>query len=96
MHAALVLFNYLLTSETESKKPLQSILEQSITAIEQVWQNEAQNDRDVLLTTLLCMCRLLYKNHDLTKWTEDNFKSALKQTLASLSQRASALPAEII
>lgn len=84
MHSALVLFNYLLTSENQNRKPLNDTLQQSITMLEQVWQNEAQNERDVLMTTLLCMCRILYKSHDLTTWVEENFKSAFKGTLANL------------
>ena len=37
MHSALVLFNYLLTTENESKKPLIGQLQEAVTAIERVW-----------------------------------------------------------
>ena len=95
-HAAIVLFNYLLAFESESKKDIQGLLGQSISAInEHVLANESMNDKDTLIAVLLCLCRLLYKNHDLTKWVETAFKDMFKNTLESLTARASALPDEV-
>ena len=94
--AAIVLFNYLLAFEKESKKNVQGLLELAFTAINnQVLMNAAIVDKDTLIAVLLCMCRLLFKNHDLTKWVETSFKETFKVTLLSLAERASALPDEV-
>ena len=94
--AGIVLFNYLLAFESESKKPIQGLLEQAITAInDQVLANPNINDKDTLIAVLLCLCRLLYKNHDLTKWVETSFKETFKTTMAALTERASTLPDEV-
>ena len=81
-HAAIVLFNYLLAFESESKKLIQGLLGQAITAInDQVLANESMNDKDTLIAVLLCLCRLLYKNHDLTKWIETTYRETFKNTI---------------
>lgn len=53
------------------------------------------NDKDCLIAVLLCTCRLLFKNHDLTKWVETQYKETFKTTLASMNERASGLPEEV-
>ena len=81
-HAAIVLFNYLLAFESESKKDILGLLGQAVTSINaQVLAKETMNDKDTLIAVLLCLCRLLYKNHDLTKWVETSFKETFKSTL---------------
>jgi len=95
-HAGIVLFNYLLAFESESKKDIQTLLEQAITAInDQVLMNAEMTDKDTLIAVLLCFCRLLYKNHDLTKWIETTYKETFKATLLALAQRTQALPDEV-
>ena len=72
------------------------MLELAVTAInDQVLMNSQIADKDTLIAVLLCLCRLLYKNHDLTKWVETTFKETFKATLLSLAERASALPDEV-
>lgn len=70
-HAAVVLFNYLLAFETESKKPYNHILEQSIRSIDEVLRKPEITDKDTLVALILCICRVLFKNHDMCVWTED-------------------------
>ena len=67
-----------------------------MTAItDQVLANQNMNDKDCLIAVLLCLCRLLFKNQDLTKWVETEFKAVFKSTFAGLTERASALPDEV-
>ena len=95
-HAGIVLFNYLLAFENESKKDIQGLLEQAVTAInDKVLSNVSMNEKDTLIAVLLCLCRLLYKNHDLTKWVETTFKATFKATLLSLAERSSTLADEV-
>ena len=61
----------------------------------EVLANPNMNDKDCLIAVLLCLCRLLFKNQDLTKWVETEFKATFKGTLAGLTERASALPDEV-
>jgi len=66
IHAALVLFNYLLAFDSTNKKDLQPVLEKSIEAITVFLANESIADAPTLTAVLICVCRLLYKNHGLT------------------------------
>ena len=68
MHAALVLFNYLLAFESTSKRALQPELERAMKSIGEVLSNTQLADKDTIVALLVCECRLLYKNHDLVTW----------------------------
>ena len=63
-YAAIVLFNYLLCFEKDSKKDLQANLEQALKSIDEALSDgsHASTDKDALLSLLLCECRILYKN----------------------------------
>jgi len=79
-HAALVLFNYLLSFEGDSKSKLQQHLEQSLKAIDEALSNPSLTDKDCLLSLLLCECRILYKNQEMVTWVEESFKLFFKET----------------
>ena len=52
-------------------------------------------DKDTLVAVLLCECRLLYKNHELCVFVENEFKGPFKQTMSSLEDRALEMPVEV-
>ena len=86
-HAALVLFNYLLAYEADSKTKLQQVLEQAFKSIDEALSNAGLTDKDCLLSLLLCECRILYKNQDMVTWVEEQFKLFFKETHSDLSAR---------
>uniref|UniRef100_A0A7S3I6U0 PUL domain-containing protein n=1 Tax=Favella ehrenbergii TaxID=182087 RepID=A0A7S3I6U0_9SPIT len=94
IHAALVLFNYLLAFEKESKKNVHAFLELATRGVEAQLKNVELVDKDTIVTLLLCLCRLLYKNHDLTSWVEKSFLE-LGQTLKALKARTASMSAEV-
>ena len=59
-HAALVMFNYLLSFEGDSKNKLQANLEQALKAIDEALSGGLTTDKDTQLSLLLCECRILY------------------------------------
>ncbi len=69
--SALVLFNYLLAYEADSKSTLQQVLEQSLKSIDEALSNNSLVDKDSLLSLLMCECRILYKNSDMVTWVEE-------------------------
>ena len=91
IHAALVLFNYLLITENENKRSYQSFLELAARGIEAQLKKD---DKDLLVTLLLCLCRILYKNHEITSWAENSFPE-LGQTLSDLKTRSASMPPEV-
>ena len=91
-HAAITLFNYLLTFENASRKPLQEVLEQAIKSATEVLTRESLTDKDTLVALLICICRCLYKNHDLTVWVEKQYKVEFKQIMAGLTERSQGMP----
>jgi len=95
-HAALVLFNYLLAFETVNKRGVLPLLQHSVEAINNVLANAALEDKDTLVALLLCLCRLLFKNHELTVWVEDQYlETAMQQTMNGLKARAASLAPEV-
>ena len=94
-HAAIVLFNYLLAFETESKKPYNHLLEQSIRAIDEVLKKPEITDKDTLVALLLCICRVLFKNHEMCVWVEDAAQKFFKDTMVALKERSAALAPEV-
>jgi len=90
-YAAIVFFNYLLCFEKDSKKDLQSQLEQAFKSIDEALSNETQTvaDKDTVLSLLLCECRILYKNHEMVTWVEEQFKLFFKETHNELDNRTS-------
>ena len=95
-HAGLVLFNYLLCFEKEGKKHLQSVLEQAFTALNEVlWKANEEANKDMLIASLMCMCRLMYKNHEMTVWVEQSLKESFKSTISGLKERTAAQPVEV-
>ena len=89
-HAALVLFNYLLAFENQSKVQYQALLQLSVRALcDEILSKESITDKDTLVAALLCICRCLYKNHEVTVWVEKEFKEPYQQTMAALEARAS-------
>ena len=52
-------------------------------------------DKDTLMAVLLCECRLLYKNHELCVFVENEFKGPFKQTMSALEDRATTMPVEV-
>ena len=93
-HAALVLFNYLLAFENESKKWAQSLLELAIRGINNNLSKGDLTDKDTLVALLLCECRILFKNHDLTVWLEEQF-GEFYQVMAALKAREADLAPEV-
>ena len=91
-HAAITLFNYLLTFENASRKPLQEVLEQAIKSATEVLTRESLTDKDTLVALLISICRCLYKNHDLTVWVEKQYKVEFKQIMAGLTERSQGMP----
>ena len=67
IHAALVLFNYLLVFEKENKKAQEPMLQLAARGIEAQLKKD---DKDLIVTLLLCLCRILYKNHEMTSWVK--------------------------
>lgn len=88
-HAALVLFNYLLTYQKESKKSIQNLLEAAFKAIDEALQTEGLADEETLSALLLCECRILYKNHEMVTWVEENFKLFFVETHNTLKEKSS-------
>ena len=86
-HAALVLFNFLLSYEADTKKKLQGVLEQAFKSIDEAVSNQAMTDKETLLALLLCECRILYKNHEMVTWVEEQFKLFFKETHTELEGR---------
>ena len=87
-HGALVLFNYLMTYESDTKAKLQGVLEQSFKAIDEALSNENLADKDTMVALLLCECRILYKNHEMVTWFEEQFKLFFKETHTDLGGRS--------
>ena len=88
-HAGLVLFNYLLCFQKESKKNLQNELEKAFKSIDEALSNEAIKDEDTLVALILCECRLLYKNHEMVTWVEESFKLFFVETHNQVKERVS-------
>ena len=88
-YAAIVLFNYLLCYEKDTKKDLQTQLEQAFKSIDEALSSESQTvaDKDTVLSLLLCECRILYKNHEMVTWVEEQFKLFFKETHTELDNR---------
>lgn len=87
-HAALVLFNFLMCFERDSKTKLQAVLEQSFKSIDEALSSEHLSDKDTLVALLLSECRILYKNHEMVTWVEEQFKLFFKETHSELSSRS--------
>ena len=87
-HAALVLFNYLMCYEGDSKTKLQSELEQGVKSIDEALSNQNLTDKDTMLSLLMCECRILYRNQDMVNWVEEQFKLFFKEAHAELGNRA--------
>ena len=88
LHTALVLFNFVLCFEKDSKKPLQPLLEATMKGIDEILSNQAVTDKDLQTALILCECRLLYMNHDLVTWVEEQFKLFFKETHSELAARS--------
>lgn len=88
LHAALVLFNYLLCYVKESKRAMQNVLETTMKAIDEAISNEALTDDETLIALLLCECRILYKNTDMVPWVEESFKLFFVETHNALAARS--------
>ena len=73
IHAALVLFNFLLVTENESKTIYKEELKTSVRTIDGILKVN-NTEKDMIVTILLCMCRLLFKNHDITSWVEEEHR----------------------
>lgn len=57
-------------------------------SIDEALSNEnAITDKDTLLPLLLCECRILYKNHEMVTWVEEQFKLFFKETHTELEGR---------
>lgn len=91
-HAALVLFNYLLTFENTSRRPYVAVLGLALRAIVKVLSNGELVDKDTLVALLLCECRILFKNHDMVQMVENAFKPIFKETHEKLKERQGAVP----
>ena len=88
-HAALVLFNYLLANEKKDLTEIQPVLQLALIGINyQVLAKPEITDKDTLVAVLLCLCRLLYKNHELCTFVEKEFKGPFKATMSALEDRA--------
>ena len=95
-HSALALFNYLLAFENADMTEMQPVIQLALVGINyQVLSKPEITDKDTLMAVLLCQCRLLYKNHELTSFVEQEFKGPFKATMNALEDRASAMPVEV-
>ena len=64
-------------------------MEQALKSIDEALSNQALTDKDTLLSLLLCECRILYKNHEMVTWVEEQFKLFFKETHTELDGRTS-------
>ena len=49
-----------------------------------------------MVALLMCQCRLLYKNHELTSWVESQFlQERMAQTMRTLKEKAATLAPEV-
>ena len=94
-HAAVVLFNYLLAFETETKKPYNQLLELSIRGIDELLKKPEITDKDTLVALILCICRVLFKNHEMCVFVEDPAQSFFKDTMMALKGRSASLAPEV-
>ena len=95
-HSALVLFNYLLAFENKDMTEVQPVLQLALIGINyQVLAKPEITDKDTLVAVLLCMCRLLYKNHELCTFVEKEFKGPFKETMSGVEDRATNMPVEV-
>ena len=78
IHAALVLFNFLLTFENDSKQEYNEELKTSVRTIDGILKQAS--DKDLIVTLSLCLCRLLFKNHDITTFVEKEHRQSFKET----------------
>merc|ERR1712051_827881 len=93
IHAALVLFNFLLTFENDSKQEYNEELKTSVRTIDGILKQAS--DKDLIVTLSLCLCRLLFKNHDITTFVEKEHKQSFKETTDLLRERSAQLAPEV-
>lgn len=74
--------------EGDSKTKLQGVLEQSFKSIDEALSSETLADKDTLVALLLSECRILYKNHEMVTWVEEQFKLFFKETHSELLPRS--------
>lgn len=93
--ACIVMFNFLMTSEPPMKKNLHSLLESSIRSVEEVIVTPEVTEKETIVASLILLCRLLYKNHELTVWVEEQHNAEFKGSLEGLESRLQEMPAEV-
>lgn len=68
---------------------MQSLLEGSFKAIDEVLSDSSvSSENDILVALILCECRILFKSHEMVTWVEEQFKLFFKETHENLKQKS--------
>ena len=73
--------------------PYSEELKTSVRTIDGILKDST--DKDTIVTTLLCLCRILFKNHDMTSFVETEHRQSFKETTDALRERSAPLAPEI-
>lgn len=87
LHASMCLFNQLLCWEGESKSPLIDGLKESLKSIDTCLGNKELKEIETIKALLLCECRILYLNHEICTWVEEQFRLFFSETHNDLAKR---------